>query len=861
MTELRIKHFFFVSYSRTNSDIVTQLKSDLEVRGFDIWIDREGIPAGSSDWDEELRKAIRTAFAVLYIATPDARASLFVKDELRIADMYQCSVYPLWAGGSQWMDAVPIGRGGMQHIDIREENYQQGVEELVKLLRELSAAATQPSDETEKSNITSVSVLDAGVPPRNPYKGLRAFRSKDAVDFFGRGRLIDELVKTVQKLVTPELPADANKRLLAVLGPSGSGKSSVVMAGLLPKLHQGILPGSRDWIYLDMMPGKQPMESLAQALSRFFPARSLKTIREDLDEDSARGLHLLLASLTKSHETKVVLFIDQFEELFTQTVSENELQHFLELLVAAVTESRGPLLVVLTLRADFYDRPMQYPPLYALLEKNSVTVLPMEYEDLRRVIEQPARLPDVRIAFEENLVGDLLFDIRGQSNALPLLQFTLNQLFTSRKGHLLTQHAYHEIGGVKGALAKHAEKTFADLPSDEHRKLAQTLFGRLIDPGAAQQDMTRRRALVSELLLQDTRLKRLMRETMDHFINARLLTTNKVATNKIEEDAATIEISHEALIRKWPRCTEWVQSIRDNFSFQRDVIQWEQAGRPAERLYRGSQLKATKKRAAHNILNEQEIRFLHMSAVYQRQQRIKMMLLFPLSLLIMGIVLTPLLILRPSWCPALLCPVPQPLISQGGVHDSNLQVTFQTFQSSYKMLSSDPASYNLSNLPTADAQLIARSQVLPYRVVLKIHSLQQRPPGLVINRVTMVVDKVAQEIPYPLRVWVVNSVSLYDNNLYQVIYSGQTSGATLTAIYTTQPFSHVSLIAGETDEFALEIRSSVVTELRFQVQVTYQVLGQFASHTLLLPTIFEIIFSDHANWHPYVLNGHMIPAS
>ncbi len=857
MSESHTEHFFFLSYSRANSVIVLQLKSDLEAQGFDIWIDREKILPGNS-WQVALRDAIRAALAVLYIATPEALDSKYVIDELSIADMYKRPIYPLWAGGSEWMNATPIGQGGTQYINIREESYQQGIQELVKLLRELHPAAiAQPLDETQKPHLAPVPQFpDTGAPPRNPYKGLDPFRSKDEGDFFGRDSLIVDLVDMVRKLVTPERPVDANKRLLAVIGPSGSGKSSVVMAGLLPQLRQGNLPGSEEWMYIDMVPGQHPVEALEQALSDFFPARSFKTIREDLEGDSSRGLHRLLASLTKSHETKVVLLIDQFEEVFTQTVSENERQHFLELLVAAVTEPRGPLLVLLTLRADFYDRPMHYPPLFELLEEHRVTVLPMEYEDLRRVIEQPAQLPLVRMAFEDNLVGDILFDIRGQSNALPLLQFTLDKLFEKRKGHLLTQQAYHEIGGVTGALAQHAEKTYTGLPTEEHQKLAQTLFERLVDPGAAQQDMTRRRALVSEFSLQDTRLRRLMRETMDCFINARLLTTNEVA------GMPTIEISHEALIREWPRFTEWLQAIREKFSFQRDVVQWEQSGKLAERLYHGSQLKTTKKWANHSILNEQEIRFLYTSVVHQRRQRVRMIPLFLLPVLIVGLVLTPLLIFRPSWCPTLLCPAPQPLISHEGVHDSNLQVTLQTFQSSFKELSSDPSTYNLRNLPKGDAQLLATSQTLPYRVVLGIHSLQPRPPGLVINQVTMVISNVAQEIPYPLRVWIANNVSVYNNNLYRITYSGQTTGALLAALYMTQPLSHASLIAGETDELTLEVRSAVVVDLQFQIQVTYQVIGQFSSHTLLLPNTFEIIFSDPANWHPYSLkDGQMVTAS
>ena len=189
------------------------------------------------------------------------------------------------------------------------------------------------------------------------------------------------------------------------------------------------------------------------------------------------------------------------EELFTQTSSEEERQSFIDLLLMTLTEPRGPVMVILTLRADFYDRLTDYPELALLIKEHHELVLPMGIQDLHAVIEHPAALPDVQLTFEGNLVGDLLFETQGQVGALPLLQFTLDQLFQRRREHQLTLQAYHEMGGVKGALAKHAESTYAALPSEEHRRLARALFLRLIEPGATEQNTTRRRAAFSELLL------------------------------------------------------------------------------------------------------------------------------------------------------------------------------------------------------------------------------------------------------------------------------------------------------------------------------------------------------------------------
>jgi hypothetical protein len=180
--------------------------------------------------------------------------------------------------------------------------------------------------------------------------------------------------------------------------------------------------------------------------------------------------------MAKHQRQKVVLFVDQFEELFTQTSTQEERQYFIDLLLTALTKPGGPIIVILTLRADFYDRLLSDSAWGLLIQNHHRVVLPMDMKALRTAIERPAALPDVQLTFEGDLVGDLLFEVQGQAGALPLLQFTLDQLFQRRSEHQLTLQAYHEIGGVKGALAKHAESTYASLPSEEHRRLVPALF-------------------------------------------------------------------------------------------------------------------------------------------------------------------------------------------------------------------------------------------------------------------------------------------------------------------------------------------------------------------------------------------------
>jgi hypothetical protein len=290
--------------------------------------------------------------------------------------------------------------------------------------------------------------------------------------------------------------------------------------------------------------------------------------------------------------------------------------------------------VVLTLRADFYDRPMRYPDLHRLMQRHLVQVLPMELEELRATIEYPASLPDVQLTFEGTLVGDLLYEMQGQHAALPLLQFTLEQLVERRVGHRVTLEAYRAIGGVKGALAQHAERTYAALPSEEHRRFARVLFLRLIDPGATEQDTTRRRAALSEFTTTDPFQTRLLRETIDAFVAARLLTSNKIA------GTTTLEVSHEALIREWKRLSEWVheahEDIRIQLKLSEDVAEWERRHHSKDQLYRGSELQRIRAWARRNTPSEQEMSFVQASMARRLQAIVSLVILFFLFISLAG---------------------------------------------------------------------------------------------------------------------------------------------------------------------------------------------------------------------------------
>lgn len=602
----------FLSTAPADTAFADRLATDLAVRDIVVWNEQNTFDNSHAEQEERIRQAIRSAQAVVLVVSSQTRSSRTVKEHLRLADLYQRQLILVWIGDDDQTPALPPGWRETVWVDAHNTRYTAALEAIEASLgrRRSISALLDPSHRVAEE--------DPRV-PRNPYKGLHAFTADDAGDFFGRGRMVDVLIQDVVGIITSEQSASKDERLLTIIGPSGSGKSSVVMAGLLPRLQRGALPGSDKWIYLEpMVPGKHPIEALGLVLKPHFPNTSLKTLREDLEDDATRGLHVLAAQVVKRRESRVVLMVDQLEELFTQTEDENERRRFIELLLTAVTEPSGPLIVLLTLRADFSDRPMHYPELGHLIERHHQPIFPMELDELRATIEQPATLSDVQLSFEGNLVGDLLFEMLGQVGALPLLQFTLEQLYERRSDHRLTLSAYLEIGGIKGALSQHAEEIYAALPTEEHRKLTRALFLRLIDPGASEQDTTRRRAALTEFSLADETTTRVIRETADAFIVARLLTTSEIAGTN------TIELCHEAVVRAWKRLVDWIREAREDLHLlkviREDAAEWRRHGYSLDRLYRGTQLAEALAWREHTLLSLDEEAFLEAGRAERARQ-------------------------------------------------------------------------------------------------------------------------------------------------------------------------------------------------------------------------------------------------
>jgi DNA-binding SARP family transcriptional activator/class 3 adenylate cyclase/ABC-type glycerol-3-phosphate transport system substrate-binding protein len=418
--------------------------------------------------------------------------------------------------------------------------------------------------------------VDGETEERNPYKGLHAFAEADADDFFGRDALVDRLVARMAE------SADGS-RFLAVVGPSGSGKSSVVRAGLIPTLRAGGLPGSDGWFYVEMLPGAHPMEELEAALQRIAldPPHDML----DLLERSERGLVRLVDRLLPDDGSELVLVVDQLEEVFTMVEDEPTRDRFLESLVAATQERGSRLRVIVTLRADFYDRPLSFPGLAELMRTRMETVVPLTAEEIERAIGGPAAR--VGVVPELALVAEMVADVSDRPGALPLLQYALTELFERRRGRALTLEAYRAIGGVSGALARRAEELYEAM-SEEGREATKQLFLRLVIPGDGPSD-TRR--LVSRAELLSIQLdRRAMEGVIDTFGRHRLLAFDRDPATR----GPTVEVAHEALLRSWDRLRMWIDLYRDDLDRHRRITaaarDWEASAEDPGLLLRGRRL-------------------------------------------------------------------------------------------------------------------------------------------------------------------------------------------------------------------------------------------------------------------------------
>jgi formylglycine-generating enzyme required for sulfatase activity len=421
-----------------------------------------------------------------------------------------------------------------------------------------------------------------------PFKGLEHYDVHDADLFFGREAMTAELVEHLRR-----------HRFLAVVGASGSGKSSLLRAGLLPALRkmwpegtvQVLPPRNISWPAHILTPTAQPLKELATRLTQDAESvRAATQLMDDMVQD-ARSLDIALRRLASRQQTeRTLLVIDQFEELFTLCRDEQERKAFVDNLATAVAPgTTGPAVIVIALRADFYAHCLQYGHLRPLLEQQQKIVGPMSAVELRQAIEMPAQRHGLQ--FEPGLVELLLRDVGatgGQSpepGALPLLSHALLETWRRRDGHRLTLAGYHAAGGVQGAIAKTADTTYQQL-SPNQQTIARNIFLRLTELSEGPQD-TRRRASLSEIIPQQDDALAII-EILKLLVDARLVTTH--------EDTA--EVAHEALIREWPVLRQWLDENRVGLRLQRQLTQaaqiWQDNNQDKSYLHRGARLTAAR---------------------------------------------------------------------------------------------------------------------------------------------------------------------------------------------------------------------------------------------------------------------------
>lgn len=589
----------FVSYSRRNRNFAERLSRDLSDAGLDVWVDWRQIHAGEF-WQEEIFRGIERADILVACLSPDAVKSEWCQREINTAYEKGKVILPVMAveAFNELQQTPSLHWLTQRHWIHFEGRYQEAFQELLESL-------------PGKRSVGAYDVIDVSQIP-NPFKGLEAFQQTDAQFFFGREKLIEKSLD--------RLRVDRPIRFLGVVGASGSGKSSLVRAGIIPVLRRGeALPGSDEWRGVIFTPGESPVEALVQRMSPLIDNRETEEINamlhrsvENIDlliEESLMGTSFQVPPLASkgvpppittttgmrpvSLPTRLLLVVDQFEEVFTRA-GESERALFVKIIHRIVTVPGGKGMVLITMRADFFDRVGRYPELAEMFEQeNMVIVTEMTSSELLRSIEGPAKA--VGLVYDDGLPQRILEDVRRQPGSLPLLQYALKTLYERREGNRLTTAAYEAIGGVRRALATHAENVFLQLNVAQQAIMRRVLL-RLIEV-AEGGEATRRRVARSDLSFRDVP-DAAVQELLDLLTSAesRLLIASREIKASSDETAPTIwiDVGHEALIREWDRFTGWVAENVENLRLGSELLQaardWHQSGRDMAYLLTGNRL-------------------------------------------------------------------------------------------------------------------------------------------------------------------------------------------------------------------------------------------------------------------------------
>ncbi|HEX9940827.1 MAG TPA: TIR domain-containing protein [Thermoanaerobaculia bacterium] len=592
----------FLSHMSGDKPVVEALARLLKNRGIEPWLDKWNLIPGRP-WQEAIEKAL-DACASCAVCLGPSGIGPWQNEEMRAAinrrvsrDRGRFHVIPVLLPGAKphKQDGLPAFLTATTWVEFRDTiEDERALHRLICGIRGIEPGPDPGEAIAEGAR---------------PYRGLQPFDVDDARFFFGREDLIQELLGKL-----------SSGRFLAVIGPSGSGKSSLARAGLLAALKRGEIPGSETWPAAVLKPGAQPLERLGERLGES-RADALKLI-QDLASDT-KVLHLTTGFALRDApaDRRFVILVDQFEEVFTLCPEEATRRAFIDNLLYAARVADGKTVVLLTLRADFYGHCAAYTDLAKVLPNSQILVGPMRPEELRRAIERPSRLAGLEP--ESGLIDLLLGEVEDQPGSLPLLQHALLQIWERRQARRLTVAAYREIGGVAGALEQHAEEIFTGLTETE-REACRCAFLRLVQVDEARGATRRRLARDALVSPADPEEERRATETVvDRLTDERLLTTEAAG----EERRRTVEVAHEALLTAWKRLRDWIdadhEALRTRRRLDAAVGEWLDNRREPSYLYTGARLAQAEEWAGRRPgeLSPEAREFLAASAARRDRQR------------------------------------------------------------------------------------------------------------------------------------------------------------------------------------------------------------------------------------------------
>ncbi|MFB3094422.1 MAG: toll/interleukin-1 receptor domain-containing protein, partial [Candidatus Acidiferrales bacterium] len=600
MSDADIQYDVFLSYNWRDHAAVETVARSLREQGLKVFLDRWYLQPGR-DWQQALVQALDTCRAVVVFLGTNGLGSWQQREQgLALDRQAREAAFPvipvLLPGADPALGFLALNTW----VDLRE-----GLEAPHQLAVLAKAVQGEPPGPELQEQIAASRATVC------PYRGLQPFREEDAPFFFGREAFTESLVRKVER-----------HPLVAVVGASGSGKSSVVRAGLVPHLRKG--GGQRIWDVVTLVPGDRPLHALAAALIPLLEPEMTETDRlaevGKLAGHLAEG-HVALRDvvdriLAKQPGTdRLLLVADQWEELYTLTADEQARRRFMDALLE--TTEKGRLSVVLTLRGDFFGHALSYRRLSDRLQDTVVNLGPMTRQELERAVERPAQ--EVGLAFEPGLTKRVVEDVGEEPGNLPLLEFALRSLWEERRAGKLLHEAYEAMGKVQGAMAKEADNVFEKLEPSE-QEVAQRVFLQLVQPGEAAGD-TRRRATFAEVGEQ-------ARPVVQKLADARLVVTGQDESTGKE----TIEVAHEALIRNWARLRSWVEPDRTYLLWRQRLrlalAEWERIGHDEGALLHRAPLAEAERwlTERRKDLNESERAFIQTSVALRERLRRRTML-------------------------------------------------------------------------------------------------------------------------------------------------------------------------------------------------------------------------------------------